>query len=394
MNLDDVVSKKARSIQPSPIRKFFDIANSIEGAISLGIGEPDFVTPWHIRDAAISSIKAGETSYGPNAGMPELRGAITKYLLKRFGLAYEENGGVIVTIGASEAIDLAMRALIDPGDEVIIPDPSYISYAPNVELVYGKVVPLPTYAEDGFAIRGENLRKAITPKTKALVLPYPNNPTGGIMTKSDLEEIAAVLKGTDIIVISDEIYAELTYGGDHFSIAQLPDMKERTVLISGFSKAFAMTGWRIGYVAGDRKLIQPMLKIHQYVIMCCSRMSQAAACEALTADLEGEFDDVEKMRSAYNMRRRYIYKRLNDMGLPCFEPKGAFYIFPCIQSTGLDSEEFAEKLLLTKKVAVVPGQAFGDSGEGYVRCSYAASMDNIKEAMNRMESFVKEVRGW
>ncbi len=391
MNYDRIISDNARDISPSPIRKFFDIVKTMEGAISLGIGEPDFVTPWHIRDAAITSINNGETSYTGNAGTPELRGAICKYLSSRFSLTYDP-AQVIVTVGASEAIDLALRSIINPGDEVIIPDPSYISYAPNVHLVYGKVVPLPTYAQDGFIITPENLRKAITPKSKALVLPYPNNPTGGIMTKEQLQSIAEVIKDTDIIIIADEIYGELTYDGMHASIAQIPGMLERTILISGFSKAFAMTGWRIGFVAAPAQLIKPMLKIHQYVIMCTSTMSQAAAFEALVSNMENNYDDVVKMRNSYNMRRRYILKSLNDMGLTCFEPKGAFYVFPCIKSSGLTSEQFATQLLQKYKIAVVPGNAFGPSGEGYVRCSYASSMDNIKEAMKRISYFLEDVK--
>ena len=389
MNLESLISDNVRDIPPSPIRKFFDIVKTMEGAISLGIGEPDFVTPWHIRDAAISSINNGETSYTANAGTPELRSAVSRYLNRRFGLEYDISQ-IMVTVGASEAIDLAMRALINPGDEVIIPDPSYISYAPNVRLVYGRAVPLPTYASDGFSITPENLKKAITPRTKALVLPYPNNPTGGIMTREQLALIAEVLEHTDIAVIADEIYGELTYGGEHASIAQIPGMKERTVLISGFSKAFAMTGWRIGFLAAAPQLVKPMLKIHQYVIMCTSTMSQAAATEALVSNLDNNFEDIAKMRNSYNMRRRYIHKSLNDMGLACFEPRGAFYVFPCIRSSGLSSEEFATSLLHSKKIAVVPGNAFGESGEGYVRCSYAASMDDIREAMKRIAEFLKE----
>lgn len=391
MNYDQIISGNVRDISPSPIRKFFDIVKTMDGAISLGIGEPDFVTPWHIRDAAINSINNGETSYTGNAGTPELRKAICDYLSMRLSLSYDP-AQVIVTVGASEAIDLSMRALINPGDEVIIPDPSYISYAPNVHLVYGKVVPLPTYAEDGFIITPENLRKAITDKTKALVLPYPNNPTGGIMTHEQLNAIADVIKDTNIIVIADEVYGELTYDGSHASIAQIPGMKERTILINGFSKAFAMTGWRIGFVAAPSELIAPMLKIHQYVIMCSSTMSQAAALAALTSNMDNDFDDVAKMKNSYNMRRRYILKSLNDMGLTCFEPKGAFYVFPCIKSSGLSSEEFATQLLQKYKIAVVPGNAFGQSGEGYVRCSYASSMDNIKEAMKRISHFLEDIK--
>lgn len=391
MNFDNIISENARDIPPSPIRKFFDIVKTMEGAISLGIGEPDFVTPWHIRDAAICSINNGDTSYTANAGTLELREAISRYLAMRFSLSYGVSD-IIVTVGASEAIDLAMRALINPGDEVIIPDPSYISYAPNVTLVYGKAVALPTFAQDGFIITPDNLKNAITSKTKALILPYPNNPTGGIMTREQLQAIAEVLKDTNIVVIADEIYGELTYDGTHTSIAELPGMKERTILISGFSKAYAMTGWRIGYIAADARLISPMLKIHQYVIMCASTMSQAAAQEALVSNMENGFEDVIKMRNSYNMRRRYIYKSLNDMGLTCFEPKGAFYVFPCIKSSGLSSQDFAQQLLQKYKIAVVPGDAFGPSGEGYVRCSYASSIENIREAMKRISYFLEDVK--
>ena len=389
MNIEQLISQKVKAIQPSPIRRFFDLANAMEGTVSLGIGEPDFVTPWHIRDAAMASLRAGETAYTPNAGTPQLRQAVAEYLYARFGLSYDPKTEVFITVGASEAIDLALRVLLDPGDEVLIPDPSYISYAPGTLLAGGKSVPLPTYAEDSFALRGDVLKSAITPRTKALVLPYPNNPTGGIMTRPQLEELAEVLEGTNLAVISDEIYGELTYSGDHASLAQVPGMKERTILISGFSKAFAMTGWRLGFVAADRRFIAQMLKIHQYVIMCASTMSQAAATEALQGLLRGEFDDVDRMRRSYDQRRRYIFDRLRRMGLPCFEPKGAFYIFPDISSTGLSSEQFAESLLREEKVAVVPGNAFGSRGEGFVRCSYAASLKNIELAMDRMERFVK-----
>ena len=389
MNIDALISQKAKAIQPSPIRRFFDLANAMEGTVSLGIGEPDFVTPWHIRDAAMASLRAGETAYTPNAGTPQLRQAVADYLYARFGLSYDPKTEIFITVGASEAIDLAMRVLVDPGDEVLIPDPSYISYSPGALLAGGKSVLLPTYAEDGFALRGDVLRAALTKRSKALVLPYPNNPTGGIMTRSQLEELAAVLEKTDLPVISDEIYGELTYAGDHVSIAQIPGMKERTILISGFSKAFAMTGWRLGFVAADRRFVSQMLKVHQYVIMCASTMSQAAAAEALNSMLRGEFDDVEKMRRAYDQRRRYIFDRLNRMGLRCFEPLGAFYLFPKISQLGLTSEEFATRLLKEEKVAVVPGTAFGESGEGYIRCSYATGIEKLREALARMERFLQ-----
>lgn len=388
MNLESLISDNMRDIPPSPIRKFFDIVKTMEGAISLGIGEPDFVTPWHIRDAAISSINNGETSYTANAGTPELRSAVSRYLNRRFGLEYDISQ-IIVTVGASEAIDLAMRALINPGDEVIIPDPSYISYAPNVRLVYGRAVPLPTYASDGFSITPENLKKAITPRTKALVLPYPNNPTGGIMTREDLEAIAEVLRDTNILVLSDEIYSELTYGRKHVSIAEIDGMWERTIYVSGFSKAFAMTGWRLGYVCAPEPIAKQMLKIHQYAIMSAPTLSQYAAIVALR-----ECDqEVQKMVDEYNRRRRMLVDGFNRIGLTCFNPEGAFYMFPCIRSTGMTSEEFCETLLQEEKVAVVPGNAFGESGEGFVRVSYAYSLKHLQEALVRIERFVQRHQG-
>ena len=390
MNFECLIADHVRDIPSSPIRKFFDVVNEMDGAISLGIGEPDFVTPWHIREAAVQSIQNGETAYTSNAGTVGLRKQISAYLKRRYQLDYNYKDQIIVTVGASEAIDLVLRAVINPGDEVIVPDPSYVSYMPNVQLVHGVTVPLPTYAQDEFRITPENLKKAITDKTKVLILPYPNNPTGAIMEKKDLEAIAEVLKDTNIIVLADEIYSELTYGGQHCSMVQIPEMKERTVLINGFSKAFAMTGWRVGYLAADPELIKTIYKIHQYCIMCVSTMSQAAAEEALRSNLENNFEDVEEMRRAYDMRRRYILKTFWDMGLDCFEPKGAFYVFPCIKSTGLTSDEFCNRLLSEYKVAVVPGNSFGSSGEGYVRCSYAASMANIKEATHRIAEFIKK----
>ncbi|MBR2860433.1 MAG: aminotransferase class I/II-fold pyridoxal phosphate-dependent enzyme [Clostridia bacterium] len=359
-------------------------------AISLGVGEPDFVTPWHIRESAIESIRSGETAYTSNAGAPKLREAISKYMKKRFDLEYALNQ-IIVTVGASEAIDLALRAIIEPGDEVIIPDPSYVSYMPNVTLVNGVSVPVPTKAENDFRITAEEIEKAITPKTKAIIMPYPNNPTGAIMGKSHLEEVAKVIIKHDLVVISDEIYAELTYGQKHVSIASVDGMKERTIVINGFSKAFAMTGWRLGFVCAPDEVAKEMLKIHQYVIMCASTMSQAAALEALNKGFEDNYADIEHMHDDYNMRRRVIYRSLNDMGLASFEPKGAFYIFPCIKSTGLTSEEFAQRLLKEQHVAVVPGTAFGPSGEGFVRCSYASSLKNINEAMARIKKFLENL---
>jgi len=390
MNLKDKIALNVIDVPPSGIRRFFDIVQEMPDAITLGIGEPDFVTPWHIREAAINSIKNGETSYGANNGTKELRTAINHYIKGRFGLQYSAENEMIVTVGASEAIDLALRAVLNPGDEVLIPDPSYVSYVPNVLFAYGVPVPIKTYAQDEFRIHPDNLKKAITPKTKAIILPYPNNPTGAIMGKAHLQELADVLKDTEIIVISDEIYAELTYGQEHISIASIENMRERTILISGFSKAFAMTGWRLGYALAEQTIMDAMKKIHQYVIMCAPRASQAAGVEALVEGAKNGFEDVIKMRNDYDMRRRVILKALNDMGLSCFTPRGAFYVFPCIKSTGLSSEEFAQRLLMEQKVAVVPGTAFGESGEGFVRCCYAVSLKNINEAMRRIKIFLEQ----
>ncbi len=391
MNWQDKISKTVGAIPPSGIRKFFDIVKTMPDAISLGVGEPDFISPWHIREAAIESIRNGETAYTSNAGSPELRTNIAKYMDVRFSLSYDPMTEIIVTVGASEAIDLAMRALLEPGDEGIIPDPSYVSYVPNVTMVHGVPVPVPTKAENDFRITPEEIENAITEKTKAIILPYPNNPTGAVMEKHHLEEIAKVIKKHDLIVISDEIYAELSYGITHVSIASIEGMRERTIVINGFSKAFAMTGWRVGFVCAPAEVLSVMLKIHQYVIMCSSTMSQAAANEALERAFEDNFKDVKHMHDDYDMRRRVIYRALNDMGLTCFEPKGAFYIFPSIKSTGLTSEEFAKKLLESQHVAVVPGTAFGVSGEGFVRCSYASSLKNINEAMERIKKFLEEL---
>lgn len=386
------IADNVSGIPFSPIRKFFDIVNEMKEAISLGIGEPDFITPWHIRSAAIQSIKDGETSYSSNAGTMELRREISRYMKDRFQLDYSPEHEILVTVGASEAIDLSLRALINPGDEVIIPDPSYVSYMPNVCLVHGVPVALPTYAKDNFRITPEQLKKAITPRTKALILPYPNNPTGAVMLRENLEAIAPIIEEADIMVISDEIYSELTYSGRHASIASIEGMKERTILINGFSKSFAMTGWRVGFICTPPEIMNAVYKIHQYTIMCASTMSQAAACEAMRYNIDNNYEDIVKMRESYDMRRRYIFNAFNKMGLDCFEPMGAFYVFPCIKSTGLNSDTFCERLLREKHVAVVPGSAFGQSGEGYVRCSYAASLENIKEAMKRIESFVNQVR--
>jgi aminotransferase len=391
MNWQDKISTRIQNIAPSGIRKFFDIVQTMPDAISLGVGEPDFISPWHIREAAIESIRSGETAYTSNAGSPRLRKAISRYMEERFSLSYDPMKEMIVTVGASEAIDLAMRAIIEEGDEVIIPDPSYVSYVPNVTMVHGVPVPVPTKAENDFRITPEEIENAITPRTKAIILPYPNNPTGAVMEKHHLEEIAKVIKKHDLVVISDEIYAELSYGIKHVSIATIEGMKERTILINGFSKSFAMTGWRIGFVCAPNEVLSMMLKIHQYVIMCASTMGQAAATEALERAFEDGYKDVKHMHDDYDMRRRVIYKELNEMGLSSFEPKGAFYIFPCIRSTGLTSEEFAKGLLEQQHVAVVPGTAFGESGEGFVRCSYASSLKNINEAMTRIKKFVESL---
>lgn len=388
MSLDfkKLMNNTASSIPPSGIRKFFDIAAEMEDAISLGVGEPDFVTPWHIRDEGIYSLEKGMTYYTSNSGLKELREEICNYLNRRFSLKYDAKSQVLVTVGGSEAIDLCIRSLVQPGDEVIIPEPSFVCYKPIAQLAGGVPVTIETKAENNFRLTADELKAAITPKTKLLVLPFPNNPTGGVMDKQDLEEIAEVLKDTNVLVLSDEIYAELTYGDKrHFSIAQIPDMYERTILVSGFSKAFAMTGWRLGYACAHPELIKIMTKVHQFAIMSAPTTAQFAAIEAMR---NGD-EDIEMMRSEYDMRRHVMVKGFNDMGLDCFEPLGAFYTFPSIKSTGLSSDEFCERCLREKKVAVIPGTAFGECGEGFIRCSYAYSIDSINEALNRIEAFVK-----
>jgi aminotransferase len=390
MNWDDKISSRVRTVPPSGIRKFFDIVNQMEDAISLGVGEPDFVTPWNIREASIYSIEKGMTYYTSNWGLLELREAISRYLSGRFQIEYNPKDEIFVTVGASEGIDLALRTIIEPGDEVLIPDPSYVSYMPCVTFAGGKAVPIKCSAEHGFKLMPDKLKDSITPRTKALILPYPNNPTGGIMNREELEAIAQVLNGTDIIVISDEIYAELTYEGKHVSFASIPGMKERTIVINGFSKAFAMTGWRMGYVAGNKDVIKTMLKIHQYTMLCAPIMGQVAALEALRSGFEDDFATVRNMVDEYNHRRRVMLKGFRDMGLECFEPLGAFYVFPSIKETGMESEEFCERLLKEQKVAVVPGTAFGPSGEGFVRCSYAYSVENINVALDRIGDFVSK----
>lgn len=388
MNWEDKVSNKVRQMPPSGIRRFFDIVNEMEDAISLGVGEPDFVTPWNIREACIDSLEKGMTHYTSNWGMLELRQAINQYLYKRLNISYNPEDEILVTVGASEGIDIALRALIEQGDEVLIPDPSYVSYAPCVTLAGGTPVTVTCTAEDNFKLTPARLKQKITSRTKVLILPYPNNPTGAIMTREDLEAIAEIIDGTDIIVISDEIYAELTYEGEHVSFASIPGMRDRTILLNGFSKAFAMTGWRLGYAAGNAHFIKGMVKIHQYTMLCAPIMSQVAGLEALTSGLEDDFEAVRYMVKQYNRRRRIILKGVRDMGLDCFEPLGAFYIFPSIQKTGMTSEEFCERLLMEEKVAVVPGNAFGKNGEGFIRCSYAYSIENINRALDRMGNFV------
>jgi len=387
IDYDKVLSDKIKKIKPSGIRKFFDIAGTMEGVISLGVGEPDFNTPWVIRKAAIQVLERRHIVYGPNKGLAPLRGAISDNIAKKHGITYDPDKEMIVTVGGSEAIDLAVRGLIDPGDEVLVVEPCFVCYAPLVELVGGVAVPVPTRLESNFKLTVDDLRDKVTERTKLLILPFPNNPTGAIMTKEDLEPIAEFLRGTDIIVLSDEIYSELTYGRKHFSIIELEDMRERTIYVNGFSKAYAMTGWRLGYVAAPEPIITQIAKIHQYGIMCSPFISQNAAVEALTSCDE----EVKKMVAEYNVRRRYLVGEFNRLGLTCFNPEGAFYVFPCIKSTGLSSEEFCERLLYEEKVAAVPGSAFGDSGEGYIRISYAYSFKHLMEAMGRIEKFLKKL---
>lgn len=382
------LSEKIVTIKPSGIRKFFDIVSEMDDAISLGVGEPDFDTPWHIRDEGIYSLEKGRTFYTSNAGLKELKGEICNYLKRRFDLEYDFAHEVLVTVGGSEAIDIALRAMIDPGDEVLIPQPSYVSYEPCAVLADAVPVFINLKAENQFRLTAQELRDAITDKTKVLVLPFPNNPTGAIMERKDLEAIAEVVLEKDLFVISDEIYSELTYGRDHVSIAQIPGMKERTILINGFSKSYAMTGWRLGYACGPRLILDQMLKIHQFAIMCAPTTSQYAAVEALR---NGD-RDVQEMREAYNQRRRYLMHAFKEMGLPCFEPYGAFYVFPCIKEFGLTSDEFALRFLQEEKVAVVPGTAFGECGEGYIRISYAYSLENLKLAIGRLADFVKRLK--
>lgn len=386
VNYDLLMSDSIKGIPPSGIRKYFDLMENMENVISLSVGEPDFKTPWHIRDAGIYSLEKGFTKYTSNAGLSDLRKEITVYMERRFDLSYDWQSEVLVTVGGSEAIDIAIRVFVNPGDEVIIPQPSFVCYAPLVSLVGGKPVIVETKVENMFRLTADELRNAITPKTKLLILPFPNNPTGAIMEREHLEGIAEVLAETDIMVVSDEIYAELTYESKHVSIANIKGMKERSVVINGFSKAYSMTGWRMGYAVGPAPVIKQMTKIHQYAIMCAPTTSQYAAIEALR---NGD-SDIERMQEEYNRRRRLITDGFRRIGLDCFEARGAFYVFPSISRTGLTSDEFCERLLLEQKVAVIPGNAFGNSGEGFIRCCYAASVEDIVEALCRIEVFLAD----
>jgi aminotransferase len=383
----DPLSNTIKQIKPSGIRKFFDIVSEMKDAISLGVGEPDFDTPWHIREEGIYSLEKGRTFYTSNAGLKELKVEVCNYFKRTLDLSYDYNKEVMITVGGSEAIDIALRAMLDPGDEVLIPEPCYVSYVPCVELTHGVPVTIPLKEENQFRLTKEEVLEHLTDKTKILVLPFPNNPTGAIMEREDLEKIAEVCIEKDIYVLSDEIYSELTYKGKHCSIAQIPGMKERTIVINGFSKAFAMTGWRLGFAAAPAIIMEQMIKIHQFAIMCAPTTSQYAAVQALK---HGD-KDVQRMRESYNQRRRFLIHEFRDMGLDCFEPYGAFYVFPSIKKFGLTSEEFATRLLQEEKVAVVPGTAFGDCGEGFLRISYAYSLDNLKIALGRVRNFVQRL---
>ncbi len=387
IDYDKLISEKCRVMKPSGIRKFFDIAAQMDNVISLGVGEPDFQTPWNVRQAAITSLEKGKTKYTANSGLAELRKAISENIRKNTGVSYCENDEIIVTVGGSEGIDISIRTLIESGDEVLIVEPCFVCYAPIVSLCGGVPVSVQTTEETQFRLTPEMLREKITDKTKLLILPFPNNPTGAIMERSDLEAIAEVIRDTNILILSDEIYSSLTYGTKHCSIIEIEGMKERTIYVNGFSKAYAMTGWRLGYVAGPKPIIKQMLKIHQYGIMSSPTVSQYAAVEAL----ENCDEDIIKMRDEYDMRRRWLVKALNDIGLTCFEPKGAFYVFPSIKSTGLTSEEFCERLVYEHNVAVVPGNAFGECGEGYIRISYAYSLKHIMTAIDRIKEFLADL---
>ena len=383
-----LMSRRVQKVKPSGIRKFFDIAEQMDDVISLGVGDPDFKTPWLIRHKGIETLERGMTRYSANAGLMSLREEITRYMKRKYHLSYEAKDEVIVTVGGSEAIDLCIRVFVEPGDEVLVVEPSFVAYSPIVTVTGGTPVVIPTKAENAFRLTADELREKITSKTKLLVLPFPNNPTGGVMRREHLEEIAEVLRDTNIIVLSDEIYAELTYGGEpHVSIAEIDGMRERTVVINGFSKSFSMTGWRLGYACGPREIIKQMTKLHQFAMMCAPTTSQYAAIEAL----KNCDDSVREMRDDYNARRRLVIDGFTSIGLPCFEPEGAFYIFPSIQSTGLTSDEFCERLLYSKKVAVVPGNAFGESGEGFIRVSYSYSKKHLLEAIERIGEFMEEL---
>ena len=382
------LNERARNLKPSGIRKYFDIVQTMPDAISLGVGEPDFVTPWEVRNAAIRSIQRGYTQYTGNRGLPELRENISAYLRQRFDVDYPAER-IIVTVGASEGIDLVLRAVCEEGDEILVPDPAYVSYAPIIQMCGGVPVSVHCGAENGFILTPDMLERCITPRTKAVILAYPNNPTGGIMTKEELEAIIPVIEKHDLLVISDEIYAELTYGRRHCSIASLKNMRERTVLLNGFSKAFAMTGWRVGFVCAPEEIDKAMLKIHQYSILCAPRMGQHAAAAALAEGFSDGFAGVEEMRAEYDKRRRFLVRAFNDMGLDCFEPRGAFYVFPSVKRTGMDGEKFANGLLMQQRVAVVPGSAFGQCGADHIRCSYATSMTQLSEAVDRIGKYLK-----
>lgn len=387
MNYERVLCERVRKVPPSGIRRFFDIVSEMKDVISLGVGEPDFTTPWRCSDAAIYSLRTGHTHYTSNRGLKELTRLISEYEA-RFGVRYDPATEVMVTVGASEGIDLALRALIEPGDEVLVPDPSYVSYMPCVAFAGGVCVPVKTTAESGFRLTADMLKARITPKTKAVIFPYPNNPTGGVMEPEDMKELAAALDGTDIVVIADEIYAELTYTGrPHVAFASIPGMRERTITLNGFSKAFAMTGWRMGYACAPKEILDVMMRVHQYTIMCAPTAGQYAAVEALKSGLETDFADVKRMVRQYDRRRRVIVDGLRAAGLETHEPLGAFYAFPCVRSTGMTSQEFCVRLLEEERVACVPGDAFGETGEGYVRCSYASSLENITEAVRRIGAF-------
>ncbi|GAE36712.1 aminotransferase [Halalkalibacter akibai] len=385
--LNSRLSKRVQSIQPSGIRRFFDLASKMDNIISLGVGEPDFVTPWNVREASISSLERGFTAYTANAGVFELRKEISSYMNKRFSVQYDPETEILVTVGASEGIDIGMRAILDEGDEVIIVEPTFVSYVPLVQMAGGVAVPVGTTKEDQFKVSASQIKAAITPRTKAIMLCFPNNPTGATMNGQEMQEIADLCEQYDLLVFSDEIYAELSYDENHVSFASLPKMKERTILISGFSKSFAMTGWRLGFVLAPPDLLAAMLKLHQYSLMCAPTMAQYGALEALKSGM----DDIERMKQSYKQRRNFIVKSFSEIGLPCHTPGGAFYAFPSVEETGLSSEQFAEKLLMAERVAVVPGHVFGEGGAGHIRCSYATSMDNLEQSVERIDRFLKSL---